>query len=96
MTIEKDLDRASRAKRLLEDPLLSESFELVRRAIHEKWEAAPIADLSGQHELLLMLKLLSDVRANLEQAIADGVMAADKLKHLNRHITPAEFRAAYR
>lgn len=96
MTIEKDLERGAHAKRLLEDPLLSEAFALVRHAIHDKWENAPLADIHGQHELLLMLKLLSDVRGNLEQAIADGVMATDKLKHLNRNITPAEFKAAYR
>jgi hypothetical protein len=43
-----------------------------------------------------MLKLLSDVRANLEMAVHDGRMAQEKLKHLSRNPTPAEFNAAYR
>jgi hypothetical protein len=94
MSIERDLTRGARAKQLLEDPLLTEAFESVEKALHDKWANAPISDRDGQHELLLMLKLMRDVRANLEHALADGNFAADKLKHLNRHLTPAEFSAA--
>lgn len=96
MSIENDLTRGARAKSLLEDELLTEAFTNVESAIHEKWANAPLSDREGQHELLLMLKLLRDVRANLEQALADGTFAADKLKHLQRDMTPREFRAAYR
>jgi hypothetical protein len=50
----------------------------------------------GAHELKLMLKLLSDVRANLEQAVMDGKLAAAELKTQRRELSPAEFRAALR
>lgn len=94
MSIERDLERGAHADRLLKDVMLSEAFDNVRKAIHERWEHAPLSDREGQHELLLMLRLLNDVRSNLEQAVADGNFAADKLKHLQRNQTPAEWRAS--
>lgn len=94
MKIEEQLARGAKAKQLLDDPLFNEAFELVGKAIHEKWEHAPLSDKDGAHELKLMLKLLADVRANIELALSDGQMAADKLKHLKRDQTPAEWRAS--
>jgi len=91
--IEQRLERGARAKQLLDDPLLLEAFASVRQAIHDKWEAAPLADRDGKHELHLMLKLLTDVKANIELFLADGQMAADKLKHLKREQSPAEHSA---
>ncbi len=81
----------------MSDSLLTESFDLVRTAILEKWELTPLRDKEGAHELKLMLKLLGDVRANLEQAVADGKLAAAELKQqARRDLSPAEFRRAYR
>lgn len=72
MNEELRLARASRAKQLLDDPLLTESFEMVKAGIIERWAAAPLRDRDGAHELKLMLKILIDVRAALSQAINDG------------------------
>lgn len=94
MKIEEEIARGAHAQQLLNDSMLTEAFELVAKAIHEKWESAPLLDRDGAHELKLMLKLLSDVRANLEMAVHDGKMAQEKLKHLNRNQTPAEWRAS--
>jgi hypothetical protein len=96
MSIEHDLERGAHAKRLLDDTLLTEAFNLVRQALLDKWEASPLADVQGQKELRYQLHLLASVRANLELALSDGNMAADKLRHINRHPTPAEFSSAYR
>lgn len=96
MTLQTDIDRGQKALRLLEDPTLIEAFELVRQAIHERWETAPIRDRDGAHELKLQLKLLNDVRANLEQAVNDGKLAAAELKTQNNVMSPAEWRAATR
>lgn len=72
MNEEKRLERGARAQQLLEDPLLNESFDLVAKGITERWVATPIRDRDGAHELKLMMKLLADVRAALEQAVNDG------------------------
>lgn len=95
MSLEDDRDRGAKAERLLNDPTLSEAFDLVRVAIVDQWAACPIRDKDGAHELKLMLKLLGDVRANLERAIADGKLAAVELENINRRETPADFRATY-
>jgi hypothetical protein len=96
MSLEADLDRGVRAERLLANPLLIESFDMVRAAIIEKWEASPMRDKEGAHELKLMLKLLTDVRANLEQAVTDGKLAAAELKTQRRELSPAQWRAEVR
>ena len=96
MKLEERLERGTRAERLLKDDLLTEAFALVKQAIIENWEGAPLRDRDGAHELKLMLKLLGDVRANLEQALRDGTMAAEDLKRIKRDISPAEWRASQR
>ena len=70
------IDRAIRAERLLNDEDLKQAFSDVKKAIHDQWEKAPLRDEQGAHELKLMLKLLSDVRANLVRAVADGKLEA--------------------
>jgi hypothetical protein len=86
-----DIDRGSRAQALLSNPMLTEAFTLVAQAIHEAWETAPVRDTEGQHLLKLQLKLLGDVRANLEQAITDGKLAAHEIDR-RRTSTLADFR----
>lgn len=80
MTLEKDLERGMRAERLLKDDLLAEAFDSVRTAIFERIESTPVRDTDGLTQLRLMLKLLKDLRANLEQAIRDGKLASEALK----------------
>jgi hypothetical protein len=91
MSLDADLDRASRAKALLDNPTLQEAFALVAQAIHEAWEAAPVRDTEGQQILKLELKLLANVKAQLELAIADGKKAAFELDH-RRTANLADFR----
>lgn len=96
MNLERDLDRGARAERLLADPLLKEAFDLVRQAIFEAWEAAPIRDREAAHEFKLQLHLLKSVIGNLEQALNDGKIAAEEIRRLSRPMTPAEFSATHR
>lgn len=93
MSLESDVDRGQRAERLMNDPLLIEAFGTVKQAIVDGWESAPIRDVEGHHELKLMMKLLGDVRAHLERAVADGKLAAMELNS-RRKLTLAEFRQA--
>ena len=91
MSIEQDIERAHRAKQVIDNPAFSEAFDLVAQAIHEAWESAPVRDVEGQQLLKLQLKLLGDVRANLERAIADGTIAAHELDR-RRKSNLADFR----
>jgi hypothetical protein len=94
VNLQSDLDRGVKAEKLLNDETLTKAFDDVRSAIHEAWESAPMRDKDGQHELKLMLKLLSDVRANLERALADGKLAAAELKRLNARKSPTQWLAS--
>jgi hypothetical protein len=93
MTKEAEITAGTRAQRLLEDEILTKAFADVRSAIIERWETAPIRDTEGQHELKLMLRVLSDVRGNLELAVHNGKLAAEELRMQKRDLTPAEWRA---
>jgi len=93
MTKEAEITSGTRAQRLLEDEVLTKAFADVRSAIIERWESAPIRDTEGQHELKLMLRILSDVRGNLELAVHNGKLAAEELRMQSRALTPAEWRA---
>ena len=93
MTKEAEIFAGNRAQRLLEDEILTKAFTDVRAAIIERWEAAPIRDVEGQHELKLMLRIVSDVRSNLELAVMNGKLAAEELRMQKRALSPAEWRA---
>jgi hypothetical protein len=93
MSLEEQIVAGTRAQRLLEDPALVKAFDEVRAGIIERWESAPLRDTEGHHELKLMLRLLQDVRGNLELAVQNGKLAADELRTLNRAPTPAQWRA---
>jgi hypothetical protein len=91
MSIESDMERAQQAVAVVNNPAFKRGFEALAQAIHEAWESAPVRDFEGQQLLKLQLKLLSDVRANLERAIADGKIAAHELDQ-RRKSNLADFR----
>ena len=95
MTPEQVLERASKAEKLLNDPLFNESFELVRQRLLETIESAPIRDVDAMRESQLMLKLLRGVRVNIEQAMKDGKVVVQRLEE-KRRMTPVEFSTTYR
>lgn len=95
MTPEQALERANHAEKLLADPLLSDSFELVRTTLLQKIEEAPIEDAAGVHELRLMLKLLRSARGHLEQAVRDGKVIVHRLEE-KRRMSLNDYSAKFR
>jgi hypothetical protein len=86
MSTEKDLERGSRAERLLADPLLKESFDLVENHILSMFKSAPIRDEEGVVKSKQLLHSLTLVRSALEQAVRDGKVAANTLEEERRGI----------
>lgn len=64
--------------------MLADAFENVREAILRKIEECPIRDTEGAERARLMLKLLRDVRGNLELAIQDGKVEQLRLEETQR------------
>lgn len=79
-----DIDRGNRAQALLDDETLQAAFANVREAILTQIEGCPIRDTEGAEKLRLMLKLLRDVKANLETAVSNGKIAEVELTQEKR------------
>lgn len=75
MTPQEELRRGELARQVIENEIYTEAWKSVREGIISAWESAPIRDKEGQNELKLMLKLLNDVRRNVETAMNTGKMA---------------------
>jgi len=76
-----DIERGHRAQSLLDDETLNRAFADVREAILQQIEACPLRDNDGAEKLRLMLKLLRDLRANLETAVSNGKIEEIELKN---------------
>jgi len=68
----------------MEDKTLVMAFAGVRHALLEKFEQCPIRDIEGQHEIKLMLKLLGDVRANLQSMLDSGKVVESRISMSER------------
>ena len=75
MTPGQEIDRANKAKAVLDNPLYQESFEMCRLAIIDRIEKCPLNDVDSAENLRKCLKLLRDVRANLTAALNSGKKA---------------------
>lgn len=85
------LDRATKAKAILDSPMYGESYEMVRLAIIDRIEKCPMVDTANAEQLRLCLKLLRDVRANLDLALNSGKVVefqiAQEKKRLKNPLT---------
>jgi hypothetical protein len=78
------ISRAEKAQSLLNDPELTAAFDAVREAIFRKIESCPIRDEEGLMNLRLQLKLLGDVKANIQSVINTGKVIQERLTFLER------------
>lgn len=69
------LDRANKAKAILDSPLYQESWEATRNMIIALIEKTPLSETATAEDLRRCLKLLKDVRRNLEGVLAMGASA---------------------
>ena len=74
------LERANKARGLLENPMYIESFEMVHRAIIKRIEDCPLGDVAIAEDLRKCLRLLRDVRANLDLAMKQGKLVSFKIE----------------
>lgn len=82
------ISRGIRAEALLKDADLTKAFEDLRQSILSALENHPIDDDKGAEKLRISLKLLRGVRANLENALRDGKVAAFRLEQEERRKQP--------
>jgi hypothetical protein len=80
MTPAQAIDRANRAKALLDNPMFEEAFELVRLALHDSIEKCPQADTQSAEHFRKCLKLLKDVKLNVIAALSTGKVDAFRIE----------------
>lgn len=74
------LERASRAKALLDDPMLEEAFQITRMRLIEGLEALGTHETDKAEDFRKCLKLLKGLRLNLESAVNSGKLEAYRLE----------------
>lgn len=84
MSNDEDLRRASRAKQLMDDPLIVEAFDTVERALVDKWMNAPVGDAEGREDCFRMLWSMRAFKAHFDGVLANGVFAAHQIERQNK------------
>ncbi len=84
------IDRAERAKQLLEDQVFKDAFAAVREQLVSALESAPFGDQQTHHHITLQLQALRQIPILLRKW-AD-VIALDKAKHAEEKFVEAEKR----
>ena len=78
MSLEQEAGDGLRAARMMEE--LAPYLQIVRTAILDKWEKSPVSDKDGQHELRLLIKLLTDLEGNIKTTIETGKLASIQIE----------------
>lgn len=74
--------KAARAKSLLENELLIESFKGLEDTYTSAWRATTIDDVSAREKLFLAINIVGKVRDHLTAIVSNGTLAAKELKQL--------------
>lgn len=84
MSREQDVIRASRAKQLLDDPMIQEAFAEVEKKMTEAWRKSPITDVEARERCFRVLVGLDAFKAFFEIAIQNGVVAEYQVSEFRR------------
>ena len=76
------IDRAARAKTLLENEFLQEAFHKLEDEYTAAWKTWPAADTAGRERLWQAVNVLGKVRDHLARVVADGRLAQRELSDL--------------
>lgn len=79
-----NMSRALKAQALLNDPEFQEAFSAVKSSILERIEACPLRDKEGLYCLRLELKILQDVKANIQHIVNTGKVIESNVSFLEK------------
>ncbi len=90
-TVDDEIRAAKDANRILGDPVFQKAFAGIESALIERMKSVPMADIDTQHELILSLQLLGNLKKQFTTAVDTGKMAQiqkdsllDKIKRMGR------------
>ena len=73
--IEAEIRAANDAKRILGDPVFTKAFRDIESTLIERMKSVPLGDIDTQHELVVTLQLLGNLKKQFTTAIDTGKMA---------------------
>lgn len=88
--LRRDMDRAAKARALLDDPLLSEAFDTLRQAYIDAILGSAAKDTDERERLWVATTVLTKVKGHLEQTIATGGVSAAILSDLQAKASRAK------
>jgi hypothetical protein len=82
--LRRDLDRASRAKQLIEDELLVDAFTTLEAAYIDAWKTSPANETERREKLWQAVQIVGRVKGHLEQVAAQGSLSRAALDEIAR------------
>lgn len=81
------VNRAARAKAIIDDEILIEAFDVTTRAYLDHWMNTSLTDTATREQLWHAVKNLGKVKGHLSKAVTDGKIAQSELNdlHTKRH-----------
>lgn len=75
MTVDEEIRAAKDAARIMNDPVFQKAFTSIESTLIQRMRSVAMADKDTQHELILTLQLLGNVKGHFETMIQTGKMA---------------------
>ena len=84
LDIRRALDRAARARAILEDDLVVEAFARLERRLHGNWAGSAAGDHDQREQAYRALRALQDFKAEFARLLSDGQVAERDLAELQQ------------
>ena len=78
------LARGERAKALLRDEILTDSFTYLDEQFLQAWRQTPVNDTDARERLYYMSQALASVKGYIEGVVSDGKLAQATLDELSK------------
>ena len=64
--------REAHAKRLLEDELFTEAFDVLKKDLMDRWEASGSAEVEARESIWLAMRLLDKIHGHITSIVETG------------------------
>jgi len=68
-------ERERRARSLIDDPLLNESFDVLKEDLMNRWNHSGSTDLEARESIWLAMRLLDRIHGHINSIVETGHMA---------------------
>lgn len=82
--LRKDSSRAIEARRIMEQPLVTEALNLIRDNLHAIWETSKHEEHDAREDAWRMLKILNEFERYFVKVMEDGKIADKELSLLEK------------